>query len=107
MEIWENTGPAPGHWLQLRLTQPAPNPDAIGAFIEVEADGTRYTRELTVGGGHGGGSLLPEHFGLGDTQQVRFRVIWPDGVTSDWAETDTDRLLRVTRDGTALALVPY
>ncbi|MEQ3625648.1 MAG: CRTAC1 family protein [Celeribacter sp.] len=107
MEIWENTGPAPGHWLQLRLSQPAPNPDAIGAFIEVEAGETRYTRELTVGGGHGGGSLLPEHFGLGPAAQVRLRVIWPDGVTSEWVRTGTDRLLRVTRDGTALQLAPY
>ncbi|WP_319637541.1 FG-GAP repeat domain-containing protein [Roseitranquillus sediminis] len=65
MELWRNVSDGTGHWLALNLEQPGPNRNAVGAWIELEADGRTRWREITVGGGHGGGQALPQHFGLG------------------------------------------
>ena len=64
--------PAPmGHWAAIRLQQPAPNRDAIGAWIRVKVGDRIIDRELTVGGGHAGGQLGWTHFGLGPAQTAR------------------------------------
>jgi len=48
----------------------------------------RETTTITrrVGGGHGGGSLLPLHFGIGSSGTAEARVTWPDGSGTDWRE---------------------
>lgn len=90
MRIWRNTGePAiegsePGNWLRIELAQPTENVDAIGAWIEVVAGDQTTTREVTIGGGHASGDLGWIHFGLGEANEARVRVKWPDGDTSEW-----------------------
>lgn len=107
LEIYQNVTEATGNWISIRLVQPAPNVNAIGAWIEVD-DGHRVqARELTVGGGHAGGTAGPEHFGLGAMDQVRLRVIWPDGTASRWASADAGQFLNVSRDSDGLALSSY
>src|SRR5204863_9316612 len=61
VRLWRNVGAGDaaqprqlGHWLGIRLSQTAPNVDAIGAWIEVQVGATTLRRELTVGGGHAG-----------------------------------------------------
>ena len=56
---------AMGRWLEVRPSQEGANPQAIGAWIEVKAGPETTTREVTIGGGHAGGSTPPIHFGLG------------------------------------------
>ena len=107
LEVWQNVTPNPGAWLMLRLRQPAPNPDAVGAWIELEMGAGLHVRELTVGGGHAGGVAGPQHFGLGVAAQVRFRVVWPDGVISDWVSASTNQRLAVLRVGSGLKLSAY
>jgi hypothetical protein len=90
--IWRNVGsgtarkPAPmGDWLALRLDQPGPNTDAIGAWIEVGVGEVVQRREVTVGGGHAGGQLGWVHFGLGEAPDgASVRVQWPDGRWGPW-----------------------
>jgi hypothetical protein len=84
--VWRNAGrgtaesPQPmGGWVALRLRQPAPNPDAIGAWIEVRAGDRTVRRELTVGGGHLSGSLGWIHVGIGSADTAQVTVTWPDG----------------------------
>lgn len=84
LEIYQNTTEAMGGWLSVIVSQPAPNVDAIGSFIEVETPAGVQTREITIGGGHASGSLGAHHFGLGDAKSARVRVIWPDGETGKW-----------------------
>ena len=57
--LWRNVGrgdaaepAAMGHWIAVRLRQPAPNVDAVGAWVEARIGDRTVAREVTVGGGH-------------------------------------------------------
>jgi hypothetical protein len=89
-QVWRGLAPetdaAPGQWLHLRLAQPGPNRDAIGAVIEVRRGDQIERHEVTSGGGHVSGSTGWIHIGLGEAALAELRVIWPDGVAGDWLE---------------------
>jgi hypothetical protein len=87
-----------GHWLGVKLEQEGSNRDAVGAWIEVEADGKSIVREITVGGGHASGELGPVHFGLGKNDAARVRVTWPDGTQGAWHDVDVDQVVTLQRD---------
>lgn len=104
LEVWENVTES-GTWLALRPWQDGPNRDAIGAWIELRTpDGRVQTAELTVGGGHAGGTLGPVHFGLGEAEAAEVRVIWPDGAVSDWQAVDANAILGLGRAGDGLTV---
>ncbi len=73
-----------GAWVQLRLEQPGPNRDAIGAVIELRRGEGVERHEVTSGGGHVSGSVGWLHFGLGAAAKAEVRVIWPDGREAPW-----------------------
>src|SRR5262249_59693617 len=86
VRVWRNVGagtsaqPRPmGNWIALKVVQPAPNVDAIGAWVEVRTGERIQRRELTIGGGHAGGQLGWIHFGLGSAATADVRVAWPGG----------------------------
>lgn len=83
-QVWRNTGTAPGNWLQLRLAQPGPNRNAIGAWVELRLGERVLRREHTAGGGHAGGQNGWLHFGLGEAESAEVRVLWPDGTEGAW-----------------------
>lgn len=102
--LWRNVGSgtaeAPGrmgHWIQVRLRQDGGNRDAIGAWLEVEANGRTQRREHTIGGGHASGHLGWMHMGLGAATAARLRVIWPGGEAGAWTEVPADQFLVVDR----------
>jgi hypothetical protein len=94
---------AMGHWLGVELEQDGSNPDAIGAWIEVESGKTRTAREVTVGGGHAGGALGPIHFGLGRRDEARVRVTWPDGSQGSWRTVPADSVTTISREAARTA----
>jgi enediyne biosynthesis protein E4 len=83
-QVWRQTGPLGGNWLQLRLQQTGINRDAIGAVVEIKRGDKVERREITSGGGHVSGSIGWLHFGLGASAEAELRVIWPDGSEGDW-----------------------
>ena len=89
-----------GHWLAVRLRQPAPNVDAIGAWVEVRVGDRTVLREITVGGGHAGGKLGWIHTGLGDADTAEVRVQWPDGETGPWMTVGADQFVSIERGAT-------
>ncbi|OIP82372.1 MAG: hypothetical protein AUK37_09290 [Rhodobacterales bacterium CG2_30_65_12] len=97
MQVFENADTVVGHWLAVALAQPGPNTHAVGAWLDLEVDGKVFAREITVGGGHAGGTAVPEHFGLGKAETARLRITWPDGETSPWIEIEADSMVRLTR----------
>jgi hypothetical protein len=96
-QIWRNGGAGTGHWVGLELKQPAPNVDAIGAWVEVRCGGHTTRREVTVGGGHAGGQLGWIHVGLGAETKAEVRVLWPDGSQGDWQPVDAGRFYELVR----------
>ena len=83
------------------LEQDAPNRDAIGSWITVRFGGAELEREVTVGGGHASGQLVPIHFGLGDADHADVRVTWPDGEVGPWLSVDANNVVRVERGASA------
>ncbi len=102
--IWRNVGAGDhgraepmGHWIAVELDQPAPNVDAVGAWLEVRTDERTIEREVTVGGGHVGGKSGWIHVGLGAADGAEIRVTWPDGEVGPWLAVDADRFVTVSR----------
>jgi len=107
VRLWRNVGsgtteaPAQvGHWVGIQLEQDAPNVDAIGSWIEVKTGDVTQTREITVGGGHVSGELVPAHFGLGGKTDAQVRVTWPGGEVGPWLPVGADQTWVVTRGAT-------
>ena len=74
-----------GHWIDVRLQQPAPNVDAIGAWVEVRVGDRTATREVTVGGGHAGGKIGWLHSRpRRRRRRPRSASQWPDGTVGPW-----------------------
>jgi hypothetical protein len=104
VKLWRSLGsgdpaqPAPmGEWIAIRIEQPGPNRDAIGSWIEVKVGNRTLQRELTVGGGHASDQLGWIHFGLGNADQVKVRVQWPDGEVGRWLKMDTKQFAIIER----------
>jgi len=107
VSLWRNVGsgdagqPTPmGHWIAIELEQPAPNVDAIGAWVEVEVGDRIVVREVTVGGGHAGGKSGWIHAGLGDADEAEVRIQWPDGETGPWMTVGADQFMKIERGAT-------
>lgn len=77
--LW-NESPRSGHWLRVELRGHAPNRDALGAEVTLEAGGRTFFTPITSGG-----SYLSAHdprplFGLGPCDLVdRLTIRWPSG----------------------------
>jgi hypothetical protein len=105
--VWRNVGSgtaeapgAMGSWLAVRLRQPAPNVDAIGAWVETRVGERTHAHEVTVGGGHAGGQLGWIHLGLGDATAGEVRVHWPDGEVGPWMELAGNTFAIIERGAT-------
>jgi len=111
--LWRNVGSgdatqasAMGNWVALRLQQPGPNRDAVGAWVEIRIGETTLQREVTVGGGHASGALGWIHFGLAEAERADVRVTWPDGEVGPWQEVEANGFARIERGGEALPWTP-
>jgi enediyne biosynthesis protein E4 len=100
-QLWRNTTPDAGHWIEVRLQQPGANRDGIGAWIEVRRGSAVVQREITVGGGHAGGQIGWWHFGLGEARGADVRVLWPDGSSGDWQNVSADGFYILERNKAA------
>ncbi len=104
VSLWRNVGGGDaeqadpmGNWIAVRLEQPAPNVDAVGAWVEVKVDDRITVREVTVGGGHAGGKSGWIHTGLGGADGAEVRVQWPDGETGPWMTVGADQFVTIER----------
>lgn len=106
VKLWRNAGDPAGNWVALDISQPAPNRDAIGSWVEVRI-GSEVTRsEVVVGGGHAGGESGWLHFGLGAAESADIRVTWPDGEVGPWVTVEANRFSTLPRGADAPETVP-
>ena len=82
-QVWRNAGPV-GNWVAIKPLMQGANREAVNAWVEIRTGERVQRQEVLVGGGQAGGGLMPLHFGLGKAEIAEARVLWPDGVTSDW-----------------------
>lgn len=95
-----------GNWAAFRLEQPAPNVDAIGAWVTVRFGERTVEREMTIGGGHASGQLGWVHVGLGDADDAEIRVQWPDGQRGPWLELPVNGFTVVERGAPVRSWTP-
>jgi hypothetical protein len=105
-QLWRNTTPDAGHWIEIKLAQVGANRDAIGAWIEVRCADAVMRREITVGGGHASGELGWWHFGLAEGAKAEARVIWPDGTSGEWEGLDGNSFYVIERGKPAQKWLP-
>jgi hypothetical protein len=94
-EVWRNVSDNAGKAVSFELAQPGPNRNAIGAWIEVKCGDRLQQAQVTIGGGHAGGQLLPRHFGLASEKAAQVRVIWPNGAQSEWFSVESGKTYRL------------
>ncbi|SDY46042.1 Repeat domain-containing protein [Jannaschia faecimaris] len=92
LEVWRNVGDA-GNAVSITLNQPGGNRAAVGAWVELRTEAGVQLQELTLGGGHAGGSVLPLHFGIGMARNAEARVLWPDSRQGDWEPVTTGHVI--------------
>ena len=80
VRMFENVIGQDGNWLQLSLEGgEGSNRGAVGARVEVTANGTTQTKQVSAGHGHYGMQHeMVLHFGLGAACQADVKIIWPD-----------------------------
>jgi hypothetical protein len=75
--LYRNEGGNRSHWITLRLEGARSNRDAIGARVEIWADGKRQVHEVPQRGSYLSHNDMRLHFGLGSTSRVdRIRIRW-------------------------------
>ncbi len=103
-QIWRNTSADLGHWIEVKVTEPAPNRDVINGWIEVAIGDHVQRQELTSGGGLASGRSGWWHFGLGQATHTKLRVIYPDGKQGAWQDVAADQLYVLDRAKADIAL---
>ena len=94
--LLHNTSANTGSWLELKLVGTASNRDGLGARISVVADGITRIREMGASQGHQSQSIVPVHFGLGNSVEVASIVIsWPSGTTQTLMNVPVNQMLTI------------
>jgi enediyne biosynthesis protein E4 len=86
----------PGHWILLQLTGTRSNRSAIGARVNLLANGHWQHGEVRSGGSYLSQNDLRLHFGLASaTRAERIEILWPAGAKQILGQQDADRVLQI------------
>ncbi|HEX4166063.1 MAG TPA: CRTAC1 family protein [Bryobacteraceae bacterium] len=91
-ELWHNISPQTNHWIDIHLTGTKSNRDGIGAHVRIG----KQWNDMTSAMSYASASLVPVHFGLGQTAEVQsLQIIWPDGKRQECKDFKVDRVVQV------------
>jgi hypothetical protein len=96
LKLLENVG-STGHWLEVELTGPPGDREALGAKVSATVPGRTQTQWV----GQSDGSHLSQghyrlYFGLGTATAASLKVTWPDGSVRRLA-VQADRIVRIAQ----------
>ena len=78
--LFINTSDTGNNWLSVETRGAESNRFGIGARVIVTAGGVTQIREMGASQSHMSHSVIPAHFGLGESQRVdSVEVLWPSG----------------------------
>ena len=99
IRLCRNVASGRGHWLGLRLIDPAlGGRDAYGAEVTVSAGGRRWWRVAQPAYSYASSNDPRVHVGLGQATQVEpVLVRWPDGAEERFVVAEVDRYLTLRR----------
>ncbi|MDG2054968.1 MAG: CRTAC1 family protein [Phycisphaerales bacterium] len=87
------------HWIRLRLAGDGKNPDAIGARIELTANGVTQRRQVMPTRSYLSQVELPITFGLEDADHIDSLLItWPDGYEQFIEGLEIDRFHVISKE---------
>jgi ASPIC and UnbV/FG-GAP-like repeat len=97
LSLLDNAGPV-GRWLEVELTGPPGNRQAVGAKVTARAG----ERTLTQWVGQSDGSHLSQghyrvYFGLGAASAAALEVTWPNGEVERLGSVKADRVVRASQ----------
>jgi len=100
--LYRNEGGNRNHWIGFRLEGARSNRSAIGARVEIEADGRKQISDVRSGGSYISQDDLRVHFGLGEKTRVdHVRIRWPNGNVEDLGGFEADKFITIKEGATA------
>jgi enediyne biosynthesis protein E4 len=88
-----------GNWILVRLKGTRSNRDAIGARVNIRANGHTQIQEVRSGGGYISQSDFRLHFGLGTAKNIdSVEVRWPSGFVQRLTDVKVNQVLTVKED---------
>lgn len=93
--LFRNDVTGHGHWIKIRLEGTVSNRAAIGARVEIVANGTRQVKELQSQSSFLSCNDFRLHFGLGAALAADVHVRWPNGQKQSLAGLKADQLYTV------------
>jgi hypothetical protein len=96
--LYRNDQQTGHHWLRVKLTGTSDNRNAIGAVIELTANGITQRRLLTSGRSFLSQLEFPVTFGLGSADIIdSLVIIWPGGMKQPVIIDSVDRHINITQ----------
>jgi hypothetical protein len=87
------------HWLRVKLRGVRANRDAIGAMVELTADGITQRRCVMPTRSYLSQVELPIMFGLGKSEKVdALRITWPDGSVQQVTPPRVDQVVEIVQE---------
>jgi enediyne biosynthesis protein E4 len=87
-----------GNWSEIKLIEPNPNRNAVGARITIRTGTRSQTRFVDIGGGDASGHAGFIHVGLGTAERAEIRVQWPDGEASPGYRVFANQFVVIDRE---------
>jgi hypothetical protein len=96
-DVLRNVGSS-GSWIKVRLNGGARNPNAYGAFVQVQTEGRSYWRAITDGAVNRSQSAVnPVHLGIAGAGSASVRVEWPTGGADCVSNIAATQLVEIAR----------
>jgi len=97
-KLFRNDQQTGNHWLRVKLVGASDNRNAIGAIIELTANGVIQRRLITSGRSYLSQIEYPVTFGLGKADRIdSFTITWPGGMKQSVTIDSVDKLIIINQ----------